>query len=428
MRTGLRDHSASVNGACALRLYVNSGIGGNNRWLPAFRSFRTILEVRDLRCLCSAPISPLDWTTRRGIVNRMKSMLLFLLFDLNALLGKMLRKKSQSEKERRVNLGGVDEAMFRAWFGAENLNSPTPKLPTGKTARLVAEDLWERISPPEKLKMSASDIKFYKDLKEAVFTTIKRHSPNAPCDGFDIDRFGDWFFALAEQERKASSYQKWPKRPLEPHFMRARYNQADIYGYDWRERKSIISLSMVAVSGGVFRTERLAWQRRLQDFPKDNLIEGESREEVKIRIGKEVGGEKLEEPWTNTLQNISIFLANKEWFDAWHNAGNPGPLEQQEASIEFWTAYLKKLRRINPGLQVAELYQIPNPGFYAHMKIYDGQDSGHIIGCNLLAAMDAPNAFEVWWPPRGTKPPLFDAIEKSIDRIRAANSRNRIRI
>jgi hypothetical protein len=343
--------------------------------------------------------------------------------EMNFQLGRSLGRNVKNE----INLGGADQSNFPKWLDSENVSSPKPDLPKGSTMFKIAANVWDKIASAEKQVSSADKPSERTSPKLEIFEIIKRHIPGAPCEKFDKETFCGWFRDLAESEREALKMLEQSERPFPAQsvvrVLRMSYNAANIYGEDWREKKSIVSVSMVAVSGGVFRKERLAWQDRQGQFPEDTQRPGETETEMNSRIRDELKGD---EPWTDALRSIRVFFGTPKWFADREKAGNV-PIERQEASLKFWTGYLEKLKdgRL-PNLKIAELYPIDNPGFYAHVKTYAGLTSGHIVGCNLFAAADFPHAFEIWWPPKVDKPASFLVIEEAIKRLGSARKRDKM--
>lgn len=340
--------------------------------------------------------------------------------EMNFRLGRSVRLNEKNE----INLGGADLTNFPKWLDPDNVSSPKPDLPKGNTMFKIAAYVWDKIASAEQQVSTADKPSAGTNLKLEIFKIITRHVPDAPCEKFDREIFCGWFRDLAESERETLKMQEQSERPFPAQsvvrMLRMSYNAANIYGEDWKQRKSIVSVSMVAVSGGVFRKERLAWQdRQGEGFPEDTRRPVETQAEMNARIRDELKGD---EPWTDALQSIRVFFGTPKWFAEREKAGNV-PIERQEASLKFWTGYLKKLKDGLPNLKVAELYSIDNPGFYAHVKTYAGLPSGHIVGCNLFAAADFPHAFEIWWPPGVDKPGSFLAIEQAIERLGAHGNR-----
>ena len=207
------------------------------------------------------------------------------------------------------------------------------------------------------------------------------------------------------------------------------YLDVQMYREKWDQNEPIQSVTMVHVSGGVFRQQRTRWQMERankhwpENLPIGGDVKAETRDEMSRRLKIELEGA---EPWPDTLRKLRIFIGNENKFKRWKKANNR-LMETQEASRLFWIGYLRKLKELYGALYygrnrefVAELYEIERSDFYAH--VFNTKTAGHIVGCNLFSDWDCPTAYQVLWSSSKRKPKDFSSIERAIEDIRNNSS------
>jgi hypothetical protein len=239
-----------------------------------------------------------------------------------------------------------------------------------------------------------------------------------------------------DRKNGSENLSRAPRLELETSFpdhgyqsMAKSYLDVQMYREKWDKDEPIQSVTMVHVSGGVFRQQRTRWQIECANkhwpgnLPIGGDVKAETRDEMNRRLQIELEGA---EPWPDTLRKLRVFIGNENKFKRCKKA-NGRLMETQEASRFFWIGYLRKLKELSGPLYyrrnrqfVAELYEIERSDFYAH--VFNTKSTGHIVGCNLYSDWDCPTAYQVFWPRSQGKPKAFSSIERAIERIRKDSS------
>jgi hypothetical protein len=229
-----------------------------------------------------------------------------------------------------------------------------------------------------------------------------------------------------------------------------RWDDSRAYIDEWQANSSVAAVTMVHISGWVFRRQRLIYQglkgrrlppswlgadEQLQLYGVGKKVSNEERRGWTRRITKELEGR---EPWRRGLRKLRVLIGDSSCFEDWRRANPRKPIEKYDATRYFWTEYLTKLTSdLNKGrrrLFEAELYETASPPFYAHVFEY-GNDGHPVSGGRIVrlprrreqnGLHDEPVALTLRWPAYTKKPNEFDSLQKSVEEMLATAGRIRL--
>lgn len=179
------------------------------------------------------------------------------------------------------------------------------------------------------------------------------------------------------------------------------------------------TVRMVGLNHQVFRSARSAWKSKLHgrapfDFRQLAAIaHRETPQERHARIAQEVDASLSEEPLSEELEELSVFIGSALAHTSWERATDWHP-EPYESSRQFWTEYLSKVARLRPAAKV-RLFAVEHVSPLSLNLVFNDGSSFLKWAPAMFGAYHPGNpGWNLWWNREAAPPPHFREITEAI--------------
>lgn len=179
------------------------------------------------------------------------------------------------------------------------------------------------------------------------------------------------------------------------------------------------TVRMVGLNHQVFRNARSAWKSRIHgrapfEFRQlASLASRETEEERHARIAREVDAALPDEPLSEDLEELSVFIGSAAAHASWERATDWRP-EPYESSRGFWTAYLRKVARLRPAAKV-RLFAVDDVSPLTLNLVFSDGSSFLKWAPAMFGAYHPGNpGWNLWWNREAAAPPHFREIVEAI--------------
>lgn len=179
------------------------------------------------------------------------------------------------------------------------------------------------------------------------------------------------------------------------------------------------TVRMVGLNHQVFRQARSAWLdkhhgRGSIDYKRLAAIaSAETAKEREVRIAFEVADALSEEPLSQNIESLSVFIGSSMAHVSWERATDWHP-EPYESSRQFWINYLRKIARLRPKAKI-RLFAVDDVSPLSLNLVFDDGSSFLKWAPSMFGAYHPGNpGWNLWWNREAAPPPHFSEIVEAI--------------